>query len=153
MVSVRAHLPGYALTRVFRDAATRTGVYVGVALSLGFTAWLFVANRVPAFDSLAEERNLVAAVVLGLIAAVPVLRFLRLPGNLLASSLIAWAILTLTYRLLCVHFQALSDRYSAPQIFTLGALVYLILTTLSWIGTCVWRARASHASHSNHHLG
>jgi hypothetical protein len=152
-VPVRAHLPGYGLTRVSHNAAIRTGVFVGVGLALVFTTWLFVANRMPAFESFALERNLIAAFVLGLVAAVPFLRFLRQPGNLLASSLIAWSILTLTYRGLCVHFKALADRYSTPQIFTLGILIYLILTTVCWIGTCIWRVRASHVSHSNHHLG
>jgi uncharacterized membrane protein YvlD (DUF360 family) len=147
-VSVGVHLPGYGLTRVFRNAAARIGIYSGVALSLGFTTWLFVANRLPAFENLALERNLVAATALGLLALVPVLRFLRLPGHLLASGLIAWTILTLTYLGLCVHFAALSDRYSAPQVFILGALVYMIFATLSWIGTCLWRARASHISES-----
>jgi hypothetical protein len=151
-MSVRAHLPGYGLTGVFRNSATRTGVYTGVALSVAFAAWLLVANRAPQLESLALERNLVGAVVLGLIAAVPVLRFLRVPGSLLASSLIAWSILTLAYRSLSLYFPGLADRYSAPQIFILGAVVYLILATLSWIGTCIWKARQSHASHSNHHL-
>jgi hypothetical protein len=153
VVSVRAHLPGYRWTRVFRNAATRTGVYAGVGLSLALTAWLFAANRFPAFENLALERNVVAAAAFGLIALVPVLRFVRWPGNLLASSLVAWSILTLTYRALCVYFRALADRYSAPQILILGSLIYMILATLSWIGTCIWRARESHVSEENHHLG
>jgi hypothetical protein len=145
---VRVRLPGYGLTRVFRNAAVRTGIYAGVALTLGFATWLYVANRMPAFENLALERNVVAATVLGLIALVPILRFLRRPGHLLASSLIGWTILTVVYRGLCMHFAALGDRYSAPQVFILGALVYMIFATLSWIGTCLWRARESQASES-----
>jgi hypothetical protein len=34
----------------------------------------------------------------------------------------------------------------------LGAVVYMILTTLSWIGTFIWRARAAHISHPRHHV-
>lgn len=127
-------------------------MYTGVALAIGFTTWLYVANRVPAFESVALQRNVIAATVLGVIAALPVLRFLRSPGNLLVSSLIAWGILCFTYRGLCVLFSDLADRYSAPQIFALGAVVYMLLATLSWIGTCIWRARESHVSHSNHHV-
>ena len=76
-----------------------------------------------------------------MLALVPVLRFMWRPGRLLASSLIAWTVLTFTYRGLSVVFSALGERYSALQIFILGALVCMILATLSWIGTCLWRAR------------
>jgi hypothetical protein len=122
-------------------------VYSGVGLAMVLVAWVFVANRAPTLERFALERNVAAAVALVLFAAVPVLRFLRLPGPLLASSLIAWSILALTYRLLCVVFWGLAERYSAVQVFTLGAVLYMILATLSWIGTCIWRARESKISH------
>jgi hypothetical protein len=149
VIAVRAHLPGYGRLHVFKNAAVRTGVYSGIGLALVFTIWVFTANRVPALESLALERNLAAAVALVLFAAVPVVRFLRLPGHLLASSLIGWGILAIAYRLLSIYFWALPARYSAVQIFTLGAVLYMILATLSWIGTCIWRARKSDISHSN----
>ena len=152
MIAVRAHLPGYRRLHVLRNAAIRTGVYAGVGLALVFTIWVFAANRVPALESMAQERNLAAAAALLLFAGVPVLRFLRMPGHLLASSLIAWSILAITYRLLSIYFWGLNDRYSAVQVFTLGAVLYMILATLSWIGTCIWRARASDVSHSNRHV-
>jgi hypothetical protein len=141
VIAVRAHLPGYSRLHVFKNAAIRTGVYAGVGLAMVLVAWVFVANRAPALEPFALERNIAAAVALGLFAAVPVLRFLRLPGPLLASSLIAWSILALTYRLLCVYFWGLAERYSTVQLFTIGAILYMILATLSWIGTCIWRAR------------
>lgn len=147
MIAVRAHLPGYGKLHVFKNAAIRTGVYAGVGLAMILVAWVFVANRAPALEHFALERNVVAAVALVLFAAVPVLRFLRLPGPLLASGLIAWSILAVTYRLLCVVFWGLAERYSAVQIFTLGAVLYMIVATLSWIGTCIWRARESNISH------
>ena len=141
MIAVRAHLPGYSKVHVIKNAAIRTGVYSGVGLSMVLVAWLVVANRAPSLEQFALDRNLAAAVALGLFAAVPVLRFLRLPGPLLASGLVAWSILALTYRLLCVYFWGLAERYSAVQLFTIGAILYMILATLSWIGTCIWRAR------------
>ncbi|HYL86619.1 MAG TPA: hypothetical protein VE263_20510, partial [Candidatus Angelobacter sp.] len=97
------------------------------------------------------ERNIAAAAVLCFLAGVPVLRFLRDPGNLLASGLIAWSLFTLCYRVLCLFFSRLSDWHSTFQVFMIGAVVYMILTTLSWIGTVIWRARAAHVSHPNHH--
>ena len=147
MIAVRAHLPGYGKLHVFKNAAIRTGVYSGVGLSIVLVAWLVVANRAPSLEAFALERNLAGAVVLGLFAAIPVIRFMRLPGPLLASGLIAWSILALTYRLLGVYFWGLSARYSAVHLFTLGTIVYMIFATLSWIGTCIWRAREANASH------
>lgn len=147
MLAVRAHLPGYDRLHVFKNAAIRTGVYAGVGLSVVLVAWVFVANRAPNLEAFALERNISAAVALGLFASVPILRFLRLPGPLLASSLIAWSIFAVTYRLLCVYFWGLAARFSAVQLFTLGAVLYMIFATLSWIGTCISRARGSKISH------
>jgi hypothetical protein len=147
LIAVRAHLPGYSRLHVFKNAAIRTGVYSGLGMSMILVAWLVVANRAPTLESFALERNLAAAIALTLFAAVPALRFLRLPGPLLASGLVGLSIASFTYRVLCVYFWGLSARYSAVQLFTLGAVLYMILATLSWIGTCIWRARESRVSH------
>jgi uncharacterized membrane protein YvlD (DUF360 family) len=151
-MTVRDQFPAHELAHVVHNVGVRLGIYTGVTLSIGFVVWLYLANRVPTLEPFAMQRNMIAATVLGVIAALPVLRFLRAPGNLLVSSLIAWGIFTLVYRALCVIFAALSDRYSTPQIFTLGAVVYMVLATLSWVGTCIWRVRHPHISHSNHHV-
>lgn len=148
---VRPHLPGYRWFHVFRNAAVRTGVYVGVCLTLVFAAWLVIANYAPFLNRFALERNIAAAAILGFLAAVPVFRFLRWPGHLLASSLLGWLIFSMSYRVLCMIFHALSDWHSTSQVFVLGAVVYLILTTLCWIVGTIWRAREAHASHPNHH--
>jgi hypothetical protein len=150
---VRPHLPGYRWFHFLRNAAVRTGVYVGVCLSLVFAASLIIAYNVPFLDRFARERYIAAAAVLCLLAAVPILRFMRAPGYLLASSLIGWLIFTLSYGILCLFFRRLSDQLSTIQVFVPGAVVYMIATTLSWIGTLIWRARAAHVSHPNHHAG
>jgi uncharacterized membrane protein YvlD (DUF360 family) len=146
LIAVRAHMPGYSRLHVFKNAAIRTGVYSGVGSSMVLVAWLVIANRAPSLEPFALERNLAAAVALGLFAAVPVLRFLRLPGPLLAAGLIAWSITAFTYRLLGVYFWGLSARFGAVHLFTLGVIVYMIFATLSWIGTCISRARESDVS-------
>jgi hypothetical protein len=149
-VPVRAELPGTELAQVFRNAGVRTGLGTGVGLVMVFTIWLYVANRIPSLESVALERNILAAAALGILAMVPVLRFLRHPGELLVSTLLAWTVFALAYRGLCLFFRDLADRYTAPQIFTLGAVVYLIVATISWIVSCIWRVRESHASHASH---
>jgi hypothetical protein len=151
MMTVRAHLPAYGSFYVLRNASVRTGFYVGIVLSIVFSGWVIVANRFPLLDRFAMVRNLAAVTVLGLIALIPVIRFWRIPGNLLASSLVAWAIFSLTYRVLCMDFAGLAERFSAVQVFMLGAVLYMLVVTLCWIWTIIQRARASDESHPNHH--
>lgn len=146
-MAVRLQLPGYRWFHVFRNAAIRTGVYAGVCLTLVFTVWLVLANRVSFLDRIALERNIAAAVLLCLLALIPIFRFFRVPGNLLASSLIAWLIFSLSYRVLCMIFRGLSDWHSTFQVFMLGAVVYMIITTLSWIVASIRKAREAHLSH------
>jgi hypothetical protein len=147
---VRPHLPGYRWFHVFRNAAIRTGVYVGVCLTLVFSAWLVIANHAPFLGRFALERDIAAAAILCFLAAIPVFRFLRFPGHLLASSLIGWLIFSLSYRMFCLIYHGLSNRLSTFHVFMLGAVVYMILTTLSWVVGVIWRAREANASHPNH---
>jgi len=137
---------------LLRIPAVRTGIYTGVCLATVLTLWLVLANRVPFFESFAVGRNIGAAGLFALFALVPALRFYRSPGSLLVSSLIAWTILTVMYRVLCMFFSLLEAKWSAGHVFVLGAVVYLIAATLSWIGTIIWRCREADVSHSNHHL-
>jgi hypothetical protein len=148
---VAAHLPGYRWFHVFKNVAVRVGVYTGVCLSLVLAAWTFVAYRLPFLEGFAVERNLAGAALLGLLAVLPVVRFLRSPGNLLSSSLVAWMIFSFTYRLLSIFFDLLGAKFSAFQIFMIGFFVYMILATLSWIGTLIWRVRDRYISHPNKH--
>jgi len=147
---VSAKLPGYHWFAFLKDAATRLGVYVGVALSLIFTMWLLLANRVPFLDAFAMPRNVIAAVLLLFFASIPLLRFYRSPSDLLLSSFLAWGLFTLTYGLLCLKFVLLDQYYSTFQVFVLGTISYLLLATLSWIGTIIWRVRATDGSHTRH---
>jgi len=144
---VRTNLPGSRRLEFLRNSAVRTGVYTGVCLSLVFTAWLVIANQVPLLERFAFERNVAGAGVFVFLAAVPVLRFLRWPGNLLASSMIAWVIFSVVYRILCLIYHGLSDWHSTFQVFMVGAVSYLIFTALCWIVTIIRRARAAEISH------
>ncbi len=143
---IRTHQPSH----MFKDSAVRTGVVVGVGLSLALTAWSYLANSLRIFNHISMERNLAAAVIISFLAFLPVLRFFREPGNLLISSLLAWSIFSLTYRTLSLFYWTLSDWYSTFQVFTIGAVIYLIVATLSWIGTCIWKARAAHLPPHHH---
>ena len=147
---VRTNLPGSRRLDFLHNAAIRAGVYTGVCLSLVFTAWLVIANLVPFLERFAFERNVAGAGVFVFLAAVPLLRFLRWPGNLLASSMIAWVIFSVVYRILCLIYHGLSDWHSTFQVFMVGAVSYMMFTTLSWIGAIIRKVRAAEATHPKH---
>jgi hypothetical protein len=148
-----AHLPGYKLYDALKDSAFRMGVYVGLCLFAVFAAWVVVANRFSIFDRLAMERNALAAGAMILLAALPILRFIRRPAVILGSGLTAWAVFSFLYRIICLFFEGLSSWHGAGQVFVAGLVLYLIAATLAWIGGLVWRVRSSHStSRENHQL-
>jgi peptidoglycan/LPS O-acetylase OafA/YrhL len=136
-----------------RNVAVRTGVYSGVGLSVVFAAWIFIANQVPALDPFLEERNLTAVILLGGIALVPVLRFLLAPAKLWISSLIAWTIFSVIYAIFSAYFNGLREHFGAFQVFVLGAVLYMLVAAVSWVGNIIWRTRASRAVHDGHSAG
>ena len=133
---------------ILRSAPVRAGIYAGVCLSSIFVLWVLVANRVPQLEIFARERNIAAVALLVFFASVPVMRFYRSPLNLLASGMLGWSLLTLTYLLLCLKFVDLGQNYSGFHVFMLGAVTYFIFATLSWVGTIIWKVRANDISHS-----
>jgi hypothetical protein len=141
--------PGYRWFHFLRHAPARVGLYTGVWLSLVFVAWVVIANRVPFLEPLAQQRNVFATLFLAVIAAMPVLRFLRAPADLLVSGLLAWSVLTLTYRFLSLEFTLLQYYYSTFHVFVLGTVAYLLFATISWIGMIVWRAREAQGTHTS----
>ena len=133
-----------------RNPAVRTGMYAGACLSLVFASWVVVANRVPALEPFATDRNVAATVLLLLFACVPLVRFFRSPTDMLASGIIAWSLLALSFRALCIAFPLLEENFTALHVFALGAISYLTFATLSWIGTIIWRVRATGSTHLRH---
>ena len=133
---------------ILRSAPVRAGIYAGVCLSFIFVLWVLAANRVPQLEIFARERNIAAVALLVFFASVPGMRFYRSPLNLLASGMLGWSLLTLTYLLLCLKFVELGQNYSGFHVFMLGAVTYFIFATLSWVGTIIWKVRTNDISHS-----
>jgi hypothetical protein len=143
-------LPGYRWFQFLQNPSIRMGIYTGVGSSLVFSAWVIIANRAPVLEPFALARNIGAIAALCFFASLPTLRFFRNPGEMLVSGLVGWTMLSCTYRILCAVFVLLQDRYSAFHVFMLGAVVYLICATVSWIGTIIWRARMADGTHTHH---
>jgi hypothetical protein len=143
-------LPGYRWFQFLHNIPVRMGIYTGVGLSIVFAAWVIVANRMPLLEPFALGRNIGAVAALCFFSSLPALRFFRSPGEMLVSGLVAWTMLSFTYRILCAVFVLLEERYTAFHVFVLGAVIYLICATLSWIGTIIWKARMADSAHSDH---
>jgi hypothetical protein len=117
------------------------GVVVGVFLSGMAVAWVLVANRAPSLEHFAWERNLAAVIGAGLLLLVPVFRFLKSPGRIFLSGVIAWAILSLTYSVMGGSFPRLEERLGVFHLFMLGAVVVALLATIVWVTQMVLLAR------------
>jgi hypothetical protein len=146
---VTAKFSGDRSPGFLKNVAVRTGIYDGFALGLIFTAWFLIDNHAVFLDRFVMELNIAAAALVILFACIPLMRFYRSPAELLISGLLAWGILTLTYRILGFVYVLLEEYYGAFQVFVLGAVSYLIFATLSWIGTIIWRVRATDSSHAH----
>jgi hypothetical protein len=136
-----------------RGATLRTGIFTGVALSFTFAAWVLVANRVAQLESFVLERNCAAVGALLLLMAIPLCRFVKSPRALFISGTVAWAILTLTYIVLCMFFPHLDNRISALQFFILGTTSYGLLAVISWVVGLIHLARTqpAHATRRRSH--
>ncbi|HUK29939.1 MAG TPA: hypothetical protein VLV89_02425 [Candidatus Acidoferrum sp.] len=124
--------------------ALRTGVRMGIFLSVVLTAWLVLANRVSVLDRLAIVRNAAALTLLFMVALEPVARFRSSARDLLVSGLIGWAIGSLCYFGWTIYFVQLSNRMGPFQVFVLGAAVYILLAVIVWISGMVRIARQHH---------
>jgi hypothetical protein len=149
------HLPGIQWLQAIRNEAVRTGVYVGVCLSVVFITWLCLANYVRVLESVALERNLVAAVALGLVALVPLLRYARRPARLVVAGEVGWGIFAVTYRVLVFFYEGLERRLPAFHLFMLGAVAYGLVTLLIRLVQLIlaeFHAPKSAAQHSARHV-
>jgi hypothetical protein len=116
-----------------RNPAFRLGVLLGICFSGVGLTWLLLANRVPYLDQFASERNLALAIAFGLLALVPICRFMKSPGRSFLSSITAWAILTATYSAAELYFPELATRLGALHLFVLGGMAFGLLAALAWV--------------------
>ena len=133
--------PGHARLRALRHPCLILGGIVGVCLAGMAVAWVLVANRAPALERFALERNLIAAIAVGVFLLVPVFGFLRSPARIFLSGIIAWTILSITYSAMGNGFPRLEERLGAFHLFMLGAAVIGLLATTVWVAQMVLLAR------------
>ena len=109
------------------------GGIVGLGLSAVAVGWVVVANRDASLFPFAVYRNLSAAALMGLLMLVPVFWFLKFPGRIFTSGMIAWLILTVTYFVMTTRYQDLEARLGTFHLFMLGVLAYALAAAFVWV--------------------
>ena len=123
--------------------ALRVGLYTGALLVVVMLGALVAANRIPALERYALERNAISYSLFVLFTLIPVLRFWNQPIRIFASGMIAWTIFVAAYDVAGMVFQNLFDsiRHTPFMALSEGAVVYGICAVVFWVGGMLIQAR------------
>ena len=119
----------------FQTPLVRTGLLTGVFLAIVMTISLYLANRVPALEPLATERNSVCSGVFFVVMLIPAIRFRRRPVELFTSGMLAWMVFTLAYIAAANFYDNLYESlHTTPGIMlAYGAGAYGIVAVVTWV--------------------
>jgi hypothetical protein len=104
---------------------------------------LVAANRVPALEKYAFERNAACYTLFVLLMMVPVIRFLTRPLQMFGAAMIGWVMFVGAYDLTAFYFPDLFQVLRTPfQALVEGAVVYGLFAVGSWVGGMLLHARS-----------
>jgi hypothetical protein len=123
------------IKRAVLRPALIAGCYTGAMLTVALLGSLVVANRIPALEPYAFERNTISYALFVLIMLLPVLRFLNHPVKMFVAAVSGWAILTAAYDFSGLYFHNLFNVvHRAPfELLAEGVIAYGILSLCAWI--------------------
>ncbi|HKV05199.1 MAG TPA: hypothetical protein VJO53_08855 [Candidatus Acidoferrales bacterium] len=125
-----------------RRSAIRTGLYTGAVLTIVMLGGLVAANRVPALEPYALERNTVCYGLFFVVMMYPVVRFVNRPLRMFGAAVIGWAIFAGAYDISGIFFHNLFDVLRAPFVALVeGVVVYGLCAVVSWVGGMILHAR------------
>jgi hypothetical protein len=120
----------------------RTGLYSGALLIVTMLGALVAANRIPALERYAFERNASCYTLFVLLMLVPVVRFLNRPLQMFGAAMIGWVMFVAAYDLTGLYFRDLFQVLRTPfQALMEGAAVYAIFAVSSWVCGMLLHAR------------
>ena len=124
-------------------AAVRMGVYTGALLVIVMMGALVAANRIPALERYALERNAISYSLFMLSMLLPVIRFWNSPVKMFGAAMIAWTLFVVANDVAGMVFQNLFDsvRHTPLMALSEGTVVYGVLSVLSWVGGMILHAR------------
>lgn len=123
--------------------ALRTGIYTGALLVIVLLGALVAANRIPALERYALERNAISYSLFVMFMLIPVVRFWNRPLKMFTSAMIGWTLFVIGYDIAGMVFQSLfqSVRHTPFLVLTEGAVVYGVCSVISWVGEMIIHAR------------
>lgn len=116
----------------FRSALI-IGVYVGALLILIMSAALVAANRVPALEPYALERNAASYGAFVILLLIPVLRFLKRPVQMFVSAIVAWTLFVGAYNIAGFYFRDLFQIRTPFQALIEGCVLYGFVAVTVWV--------------------
>ncbi|HEY6465083.1 MAG TPA: hypothetical protein VIY69_03775 [Candidatus Acidoferrales bacterium] len=119
------------------------GCYTGAMLTVAMLGALVVANRTPALEAYAFERNAACYALFVMLMLLPVLRFLNRPVKMFVASMTGWIILTIAYDFAGIYFHNLFNvlQRTPFEVLAEGAIVYGVLSVAAWVCAMVLHAR------------
>jgi membrane protease YdiL (CAAX protease family) len=124
-------------------AVLRAGIYTGALLVIVMLGALVAANRIPALERYALERNAISYGLFMLFMLIPVARFWNSPLQMFGSAMIGWTLFAVAYDIAGMVFQNLFDSVRHTPLMALceGAVIYGVSSVLLWVGGMVLHAR------------
>ncbi len=123
--------------------ALRIGLYTGALLVVVMLGALVAADRIPALERYALERNAISYTLFVLLMLIPIVRFWNHPIRMFASGMIGWTIFVAAYDVTGMVFQNLfaAVRHTPFIALAEGAVIYGVCSVISWVGGMVIQAR------------
>jgi hypothetical protein len=111
-----------------------TGVYTGALLVVVMLAALVAANRLPALEPYAFERNAASYTLFVLVMMIPVLKFRNRSLPMFLSAMLGWVLFVAAYDIAGMVFHNLFHVLRTPfEALIEGSIVYGVLAVASWV--------------------
>jgi hypothetical protein len=121
----------------------KIGLCTGASLIGVMLGALVAANRCPALEPYAFERNAISYSAFVILMLVPVCRFLKDAGQMFASSMIGWLMFGAAYDVAGFFFKSLFNAvmHTPFQVLIEGTVAYGVFATSLWLAHMLLYAR------------
>jgi hypothetical protein len=133
--TVHSESIAHAAAAAVRGRATfLTGIYTGTLLIIVMLGGLVAANRIPALEPYALERNAALYTLFVLLMMIPVCRFRNRPMQMFLSAMLGWVLFVAAYNVAGMVFHNLYLVLRTPfEALIEGSIVYGVLAVASWV--------------------